>query len=159
MAAEALSWRDLRLAAWAFPARLIVALTIWGEARNQGATGLAAVAWVIRRRAGRLADYQHACIDPWLFACWRSTEDAHTQALAAMCRGVASSRQLADPTWPTCQRIADGVIAGILPDPVGGADHDLTTDLYQSATCSRWAKALTVARVVGAHTFLIDRTP
>ena len=157
--AAALTWRDLRLAAWTFPARIVVALTLWAEARGQGATGLAAVAWVIRRRVeGRRINYQQACLAPWQFSCWNNTADANTLRLAGLCRLVVHGRPIDDPSWPTCLRIADGVIAGILPDPVCGADHYLTTALYQSEVCPRWAKTLTVASVVGAHTFLKDRT-
>ena len=155
---EALTWRDLRLAAWTLPARTVVALTLWAEARGQGVTGLAAVAWVIKRRVERRRlNYQHACLDPWQFSCWNATEDANTRALGRMTHAVLAAQPIDDPSWPTCLRIADGVIAGVLPDPVFGADHYLTTALFQSAKCPGWAKDLTVASVVGAHTFLKER--
>ena len=61
--------------------RDILARTLWGEARGEGAAGQIAVAWTIRNRVfdGKTNSwwgegYAGVCQKPYQFSCWNKTD-------------------------------------------------------------------------------------
>ena len=147
---------EIRIALLTRPARDVLALTLYAEARGEPAEGRAAVAWVIKTRAAtRQQTIQCVCLQKNQFSCWWGS-DSNSQALfaraAAMLAGDAAVH--AEAAWLETRAIARRVLTSELPDPVAGADHYLTTALYRAPACPAWAKGMTVTATIGHHTFL-----
>jgi hypothetical protein len=136
-----------------------VALTIFGEARAEGALGQIAVGCVIRNRLAKPHRYgtswKYVVMRPWQFSCWHEGGGAaNFAAVMAAAERVVSGFQpmprtaLAHALW-----VAEGVMVAGTPDVTRGATHYLTRDLLQSKPPA-WVKA--PARQVaelGAHVF------
>lgn len=121
----------------------ILARTIWGEARGEGAEGMAAVAAVIVNRARRGGWWGNSiravCLKPWQFSCWNPTDPNRVKLLT-----VGTE----DAAFRVALEIARQAVAGTLPDPTGGATH------YHNATVSpTWAKGAQVSAQIGGHVF------
>ena len=62
---------------------MIMAKTIWGEARGEGRNGQVAVAWVIRNRAEHGGWYgntiRSVCLHPFQFSCWNNNDSNKAQ--------------------------------------------------------------------------------
>ena len=82
---------------------MIMAKTIWGEARGEGRNGQVAVAWVIRNRAqcggwfGRTI--AEVCLKDQQFSCWNHNDCNRTQI-----DGLSPN----DPTLRNMRSIAKG---------------------------------------------------
>lgn len=147
---------EIRAALLTMPARLVVALTVWGEARGESSDGRTAVAWVIKTRSARRRQtWQAVCLQQWQFSCWWE-ESANRRSVYARAYALVTGAtpEPGDATWLETAALVHRVILGTQPDPTGGADHYLTTALYQSPACPRWARHMTVGAVIGRHTFL-----
>ena len=98
---------------------------------------------------------QHVCLDRWQFSCWWG-QDVNAQALRARALRVITGDVLPEPRWLALLQLAYQVLHGVVPDPTGGADHYLTTALYQDEDAPTWSKVLPVTVTIGHHTFLKD---
>ncbi|HEY7808789.1 MAG TPA: cell wall hydrolase [Allosphingosinicella sp.] len=125
-----------------------MALTVWGEARNQGEQGMRAVAHVIANRwkakshGAYVTDTVSAA---WQFSCWNKNDPNRAMMLAIedLTEGSASHRQ-----WLTAKRIAAEVLAGRSADPTGGALFYHTT-----AVAPTWSRGVTPVTQIGDHLF------
>jgi spore germination cell wall hydrolase CwlJ-like protein len=132
------------------PEARVAALTVWGEARGEGLTGMAAVACVIRNRAVHPrvrwwgVGFRGVCLHPWQFSVWNQG-DPNRRLLLSIAQG--STPPAAAP-WIIAQAVANDVIDGKLPDITGGADHYHTT-----AVSPRWAQGQTPIKTIGNHIF------
>jgi spore germination cell wall hydrolase CwlJ-like protein len=125
-----------------------MALTMWGEARNQGEIGMRAVGHVIaNRRAAKthgtfVTDTVSAA---WQFSCWNKNDPNRAMMLAIedLPEGGAAHRQ-----WMAAKRIAAEVLAGRSADPTGGA-------LFYHTTAVRpaWSRGVTPVTQIGDHLF------
>jgi N-acetylmuramoyl-L-alanine amidase len=136
----------------------IVALTLYGEARNERIEGLVAVACVIRNRvnAGRFgADYRDICLAPWQFSCWKREggEANHAEVLKAA-RSIAL-KKLLGPALRECVWVADGAVGDILRDVTRKSTHYMTRQLWETKP-PKWAIGRTPAIGIGAHVFFND---
>lgn len=122
--------------------------TIWGEARNQGTEGMAAVANVILNRAEK-GTYGKSLTDivkaPHQFEPW-----GNPTTRAAM--------QSLDPSSPEYQKIAsvfDQVASGKLPDITKGADmfYSPKAQAALGREAPSWAKNSSPLATVGDHVF------
>lgn len=135
------------------PARIVLALTIWGEARGEPVEGQIAVASVVRNRVLRLGhEWVRVCLAKGQFSCFNEDDPNRPKILAA-----ADNLQTAEPTLLLAQAlwIADGVIRGVVRDNTRGAQNYLTTSLLQSEHAPRWALNRPVLAVIGGQSFLI----
>ena len=132
--------------------RHVVAGTLWAEARSEPIEGRIAVGNVIRTRARvRRQTTRQVCLAPSQFSCWADAGGrANHLALMAILRALPA---ITDSLFRECLWIADGLSTGVLLDNVHGADHYLTTQLYDSAPPA-WAHPMPVVCVIGRHTFL-----
>ncbi len=147
---------EVRAAVKQLPARTVLALTCWGEARGEPRDGQIAVCWVIKNRAAyRRQTIQEVCLAKAQFSCWWG-EDANAQALRRRAQRVLAGDIVPDPSWLTLLTLAYQVLVGIIPDPTLGGDHYLTQTLYEGEDCPAWAKTMPVAVHIGAHVFLKD---
>jgi spore germination cell wall hydrolase CwlJ-like protein len=118
----------------------VAARTIWGEARNQGAPGMSAVAHVIRNRIARVR-WGHTpasvCLAPMQFSCW-NPKDPNRRLMLELPESDVTFAQCVD-AWLKSETSAD---------PTFGATH------YQvTGTGANWAEGRTPCAIIGAHEF------
>lgn len=131
----------------------LVALTIYGEARNQSLDGKAAVANVIRNRLhdGRWgASYERVVLAPYQFSCWNPKGGRENYEFLKQLAGRMQTGDMPDdPVLKECYWIAQGLQSGALRDNVSGATHYFVT----ASPVPRWATAQVPIAVIGAHSF------
>jgi spore germination cell wall hydrolase CwlJ-like protein len=125
----------------------VLARTMWGEARGEGALGMQAVGCVVINRAahprwwgeGIIGVAQHHVGGAWQFDCW-DPSDPNRAALEAV--------DARDAAFATAQLTATGLLDGTLGDVTGGADT-----YANLAVCDTpWPRDRIVA-VIGHHSF------
>ena len=124
-------------AVYALSDEQVVALTLLGEARGEGNTGMYAVACVIKQRsANRRLTLRQVCLQRKQFSCWNG-------------KGV-STRLLRSPSAAYATRIARHLVGGgnLELGYVKNADHycTLRTNPY-------WARGEETVAVIGNHKF------
>jgi spore germination cell wall hydrolase CwlJ-like protein len=122
----------------------ILARTLWGEARGEGAAGMEAVAAVVvnRLKAGRPRwglDLGAVCLARRQFSCWNPGDPNRAKLLAVT---------PADPAFATALRIARRAASGLLPDPVLGATHYHTRGVMPG-----WSIGQRPVATIGRHLF------
>lgn len=128
----------------------VLARTLWGEARGEGANGMLAVACVILNRVALAAampggkywwgnNIVHVCQKPYQFSCWNRC-DPNFQKLQAV--------NETDPDFEVALRIARLAVSGKLQDEVNGATH-----YCAAGTNPYWAKSEMPVCTVGHHIF------
>ncbi len=125
-----------------------MALTMWGEARGQGAEAMRAVGHVIdnRRRAGLHGAYVTDTVDAaFQFSCW-NRGDPNRAALDTIDDLRAGSRSHA--MWVEARRISEEIMAGRSQDPTGGALFYHSIDV-----APRWSRGIEPVAMIGRHLF------
>lgn len=126
-----------------------VALTCYGEARGEGVSGIAAVAWVIRNRhehhtRWRGLSLTAICLAPWQFSCWNNN-DPNLSKLRKV--------SLDDEDFVDCLRVVLDVLGGVTDSPVGLATHYFNPHVVDTP---RWAEGQTPVAHIGQHAFYED---
>jgi len=140
----------------------VLALTAYGEARDQPIDGRIAIVNVIRNRVkaqrasfGRTA--RAVCLKPWQFSCWRPEGGkANYDVVLAAARTLTQPDGIVGPILRECVWIAEGALAGAFRDSTRGATHYLTAALYGAAPPA-WARGLTPVCRIGAHVFFVAK--
>lgn len=137
--------------------QLVLARTLWGEARGEGTQGMYAVGRVIinrlhERYRGRKS-VSEVCLDPAQFSCWNEDDpnrakllrlDAHSDdADFRSALGLASEALLPDPLTGRPRQLAD---------PTLGAKHYVASSLPASLRPG-WLLDKTPCAVIGRHEF------
>lgn len=125
-------------------------LTLYGEARGEGLTGMAAVASVVMNRVndGRYgAGVVGVCTKPWQFSCW-NPHDPNLPELDFSALDIKG-----EPAWRDVKMIARAAMAGDLYDRTHGATHYFNAKLVTP----RWAEAMMQTATVGHHQFYRER--
>lgn len=132
-----------------------VALTLWGEARNEPVEGIVGVANVIRHRQLKTGHAWKTVVHQRLqFSCWWPQGGAaNYERVIALARKLVTGQAVTSSSWHECLWVAEGIIAGRIRDNVQGARHYLTTALFE-AKPPAWAKGGRVVARLGHHTFL-----
>lgn len=126
----------------------ILARTIWGEARNEGAKGMQAVACVVMNRvavAEKHGGYwwgrgvSGVCLKPFQFSCWNLNDPNREKMTAVTDRNIH---------FATALRLARRAVAGVLRDETGGATH-----YHTAAVSPSWAQGQPPAAIIGHHIF------
>jgi N-acetylmuramoyl-L-alanine amidase len=126
----------------------VLARTLWGEARGEGASGMEAVACVILNRVKHAQerggywwgnDIISVCQKPYQFSCWN--------------RSDANYRKLLDVTqkdlhFATALRIARRAVAGALTDITNNATH-----YHEKSISPSWSKGETPVFTLNNHIF------
>lgn len=118
-----------------------LARTLWGEAHGEPVRGIEAVAAVIVNRV-RQADSRGAlavCRESLRLPCW-SADCADRPRMLAV--------EGTDPVFATCLRVARRAVAGVLPDPTGGA-----TRYHRAGDRPYWAEGLFPYAEIGGSLF------
>lgn len=115
------------------PDAIVLFMTLWGEARGEGALGILAVAHVILNRMRKYAKTaREVCLQPLQFSCLNAADPNRPKLLMA---------HHIDPlSWGQCVAVGRLALLDLTEDPTVGATHYLTTALYKSAPPS-WARA------------------
>ena len=128
-----------------------LARTLWGEARGEGAAGMAAVAAVIRNRIDVSAahdgrywwgnDWMSVCRARAQFSCWNPGDPNRPKLLA-----VDDS----DPAFRLARQVAADAIAGRIEDPTFGATSYKVASLAWPYAWGRFRQPLVT---IGNHAF------
>jgi spore germination cell wall hydrolase CwlJ-like protein len=135
------------------PPELLLALTLYGEARGETAPGKRAVAWVVRNRMERAAEWmankgrQHplfgdgtvagVVLRPWQFSCWNKGDpNLHRLLEIVQTDGESAGAGL----WAVLRAVAAGVLAEPpeWSDPTFGATHYCTVALWDTDDPKAW---------------------
>ena len=114
---------------------LVIALTLWGEARGESYEGKYAVAQVIVARHEQSGhSYKKVCLEPKQFSCWHN--------------GIFTQRMPKgkEPEWVECYSIADAMVKGQVPP--SRATHFRSIKVRPS-----WMYAMTRIERIGRHVF------
>ncbi|NYZ12903.1 cell wall hydrolase [Azospirillum sp. RWY-5-1] len=118
-----------------------LARTLWGEAQGEPVRGIEAVAAVIVNRLRR-ADARGAPAvrrESLRYSCWAVDFPDRPRMLAV---------DGTDPVFATCLRVARRAVAGVLPDPTGGA-----TRYHRAGDRPDWAEGLFPTAEIGGSLF------
>jgi len=135
---------------------LYLALTMWGEARSHGETGMRAVGHVIVNRAIVGAnmwggsEIRNVATHPYQFSCWNQN-DPNRERMLNVHRLVPQSPD--GQAWKLAQAIAVQILTGNSNDPTHGATMYHTTEVQPS--WSRSSRHRQVANVAN-HVFYVD---
>ena len=127
----------------------VLARTLWGEARGEGAIGLQAVAAVVLNRV-KVAEahggkywWGHniisVCQKPYQFSCWNRSDPSFQKL-----QKVDESNLY----FATSLRVARRAVIGVLEDHTGGATH-----YHADYVDPYWAKGEEPTVTIGRHIF------
>lgn len=124
---------------------VILAKTLWGEARGEGLRGMHAVACVILNRAAKPGWWGRSvtgvCLKAWQFSCWNPGDPNRVQL---------SELTDADHEYRKALDLARTALAGELEDITNGADHYYAPSVIPMP---RWAKGQEPVATIGRHVF------
>lgn len=125
-------------------ALMIMARTIYGEARNEPWVGMVAVGYVITNRVKKGgwwgSDIISVCQAPYQFSCWNKSDPNRPRLL--------KTHPAKDVAFRQCIAAAASVMSELEPTPVGHSTH-----YHTSAILPAWAKGHTPKITIGAHVF------
>ena len=133
---------------------LVLARTLWGEARGEGVVGMQAVARVVinRWRAGYRGrkTVTEVCLDPAQFSCWNADDPNRAQMLRL-------DRNARDPDFKdalatAADALTPASLEGRVADPTLGAKHYVATTLPASLRPD-WLLDKQPCAVIGRHEF------
>ena len=126
----------------------VLARTIWGEARGEGAAGMQAVAAVVMNRV-RVArergtfwwgnDVVGVCQKPFQFSCWNKDDANFLKVLNV---------DQCDLVFATAARLGFRAVIGQLADPTRAATH-----YHAVGIMPKWAAAREPTAIIGRHVF------
>jgi len=130
---------------------LVLARTIYGEARGEGEQGMQAVANVVMNRVhtdlwnDNKPDWWgegviEVCKKRWQFSAWNPGDPNLAK--------IQNLQPGANAVFDLALLIAVKAIMGTLPDLTGGA-----TQYHTTSTTASWASSMTVSNVIGNHIF------
>ena len=124
---------------------LVMARTVYGEARGEGYLGQIGVAWVILNRAEDPGkdwwgdSIRDVCLKPQQFSCW-NRNDVNREKLLS----VGPS----DRAFLSCLMACCDVLSGRTADPTHGADHYCRLDVSPA-----WAQGQVPIAQLRNHVF------
>jgi hypothetical protein len=127
---------------------VILARTLWGEARGEGIRGMQAVAAVVLNRAARQKYWgktiAEVCRKPYQFSCWNVNDPNLPRLLK-----VGTE----DSLFRAAIEVAKQAVAGTLVDETGGATHYYASWL---TPIPKWAAGKIPSARIGNHIFFAD---
>lgn len=130
---------------------LALALTMWGEARNQGTEGMRAVGHVIKNRAESNhpkmfgSGIEGVALAPKQFSAWNKGDPNRDKMLNI---GDLKPGMPGYDQWLEAQNIAKKILQGRDADPTDGSLYYHTT-----AVNPAWAKNIDPVKKIGDHVF------
>ena len=132
----------------------VLALTIYGEARNQAVEGKIAIGNVCRNRLKTNrwgSSYERVCLAPMQFSCWSPQGGlSNYTTLQALAQQIMNGKPpKGDPILDECYWIASGIQSGAAQDNVDAATFYFVTNSKMPS----WAIGHLPVCVIGAHSF------
>ena len=127
------------------PGDLLLALTLYGEARGETAMGKRAVAWCVRNRMDKAHDWKAArgrshplfgdgtvagaVLKPWQFSCWNKGDPNLPNLLEIV---QTNGESAGAGMWAVLKAVAAGVLkeSPEWDDPTYGATHYVIVSLW-----------------------------
>lgn len=132
-----------------------LALTIWGEARNETPNGQIAVGQVVlhRRASGRWGATVNSVVGARLqFSCWWP-QGGQANYVAVLDLATRVARGEAPKGLGPCLWVAGGLLDGLITrDLVKGATHYMTRALWLTKP-PKWAQGIVPVATVDSHVF------
>ena len=126
-------------------ARLVLARTIYGEARGEGLAGMEAVASVVMNRTVTGGwwgdDVISVCLKPWQFSVWNAGDPNRALILS-------KEPGSGDPNFDMAYSVAGRAMAGELVDRTNGATH-----YHTRSVAPGWAANEIPVAEIGGHVF------
>lgn len=141
-----------RYSAWEY---ILMALTAFYEAADQGEEGMRAVCWTIRNRALMPGnqwygnDIEEVVLKKWQYSALAGKQAGGKEgALSDILPGDPSK----NPAWATALHVAESTYLGMGIDPTNGATHYYAPKLVGEP---KWVKApgTTFKKEIGDHLF------
>lgn len=131
----------------------VLALTIFGEARDQHIEGEVAVGNVCRNRLKTNrwgASYERVCLAPGQFSCWSPHGGLSNYTLVmALREQIMAGSTPDDRALRECYWVATGILNNSLQDNTEAATHYFVT----RSQIPTWAVNKVPVTVIGAHSF------
>lgn len=129
----------------------LLAATIWGEARNEGETGMHAVLNVIMNRANQnIAKASTIVLKPKQFSFWNNITNPNEYATNLSKKYSQASPKLPDvESYNKAIKLVDAAIQHKLPDITGGAQFYFNPSIVRP----EWAKTMIKTKTIGHHEF------
>lgn len=130
------------------PPVMVMALTVWGEARGEPTAGQKAVAWVIRNRVDHPSwwgrDLTGVCLKPYQFSCWNHKDPNYPRLINEATR--------VSPDFKAIRLMCEAVLLSTSADddPTNGADHYCTRAV---AAKTAWTHGQVPVAEIGNHLF------
>lgn len=135
-------------------AEMVVALTLWGEARGEPMEGKLAVASVIYNRAvaasrrddlDRTEALRQVCLKPKQFSCWKDGD------LLCVAPGTQLHIPACESSWSECSIIARMMVEGdFIPSTPA-------THYHTHAVAPSWSANMVCVAEIGHHRFFRER--
>ena len=111
--------------------KMVLALTLWAEARGEPIEGQIAVGCVIRNRLknpeqfrASEATYPAICLAPKQFSCWiPNGGEANHDSLMRLARKLVNGASITDVHLKQCLWVAEGIVGNVILDNTGGSTH------------------------------------
>lgn len=132
---------------------VLLAMTLWGEARGESFQGKLGVAYVIcnRMKRGKIGTrVSEVVLKPFQFSFWNTEDPSRPQA---------SHVDYFGDLFQSCLGAARSALDQDLPDPTGGAEYYMNVELVKKqrgGTLPKWWESDTDAQSqcqIGNHTF------
>jgi len=133
----------------------LMALTMFAEARDQGALGIIAVGSVILERVEHRdwdgKTIKEVCLAPFQFSCFLP-DDPQFEKLKKLARNWDDRNSILG----VCLYFAEGLINGTVPRTSEIAEHHVTQ--YKRCDCpASWEKDMTKITTIGDHDFYSEK--
>jgi len=133
----------------------LMALTMFAEARDQGALGIIAVGSVILERVEHRdwdgKTIKEVCLMPFQFSCYLPTDKQF-----GMLKKLARNWDDRNSILGVCLYFAEGLINGTVPRTPEIAEHHITQ--YLRTDCeATWEKDMTKIVTIGDHDFYSEK--
>jgi hypothetical protein len=134
----------------------ILALTMFGEGRNESIVGRVAIGWTAHNRSlAKGQSVTERCLQRLQYSCWWPHGGVmNYRRVLDLAEKVFTQKELGTDSslFTECRYLAIGVLDWHLKDYTHGATHYMTRQLYNTGTVA-WAKGRMPILEVGAHVF------
>lgn len=130
--------------------QLVLAQTLYGEARGENLLGIIAVAAVVMNRVRDIKrwpdDAASVCLQRYQFSCWLES-DPNRATLVRLNETTVKH----DSGFRACWCVAEWALRGKAGDPTDGCNHYLNPEGVTEMP--PWARGIHPHRIIGRHNF------
>ena len=128
------------------PLETLFAMLIFGEARGEEWAGKVGVGWTVQNRATHPRwwgkDLRGVILKPMQFSCLNANDPNRHKLLSPLAYDSPE-------TWEACLTIAQGIVAGGIPDNTDTSDHYIDSSIDPP----KWADPKKLTVIIGKLSF------